>query len=220
MPGRGTITGPPTTDESSESESFTDYYSPHDNSGEYFAGDDYLGSGYFSPNRTRHPPAQMKDKDWKFVWPRDQNPRHGRWGRWDRIKDLATGHGPDIWIEELHRNGPHHPVWTGWKTPGYQNLDDLRPRWTNVGFDFRQDYEWISPIKAARREDGKRYNHRTRRYRTSRPGMWSDVVWSNTKGSGPLYFRNEIGEEWVNPSEDGGAFNNGQGPNPFYRCLP
>ena len=32
----------------------------------------------------------------QFVWPRDQQQRDGRWGNWDRSKDIMTGRGPDI----------------------------------------------------------------------------------------------------------------------------
>lgn len=199
--------------------SIDDWYLPYETLVGNPPEDDRIGGDSLSLFRGR-PQHSNQDKKWKIVWPRDQNPRHGRWGYRDRIKDLATGKGPDIWIEGLHSNGPHHPLWTGWKTAGYQHPADTRARWTNLGFEFRQDLEWLSPIKAARREDGKKYDHRTRRYRTPQPGRWSDVVWSVDNDGGPWYFRDETGREWVNPRIDGGRFNAGWGTNPFFGNLP
>jgi len=211
--------GRPIRAESPDSGWLLDDLHPYETLAKQLIGGD-SGGGCFPPIRRPYPNSPRKEKEWKFVWPRDQNPRHGRWGYWDRIKDLATGKGPDIWIGELHSSGPHHSVWTGWKTAGYQHPADMRVRWTSLGGESRQDLERLSPIKAARRDDGKKYDHRTRRYRTPRPGMWSDVVWSDTKGGGPLYTRDETGREWVAPQVDGGYFNNGLGRNPFFRNLP
>jgi len=195
-------------------------YPPDETLIENIPEDGGYDGGCISPFRERPRNSPNREKKWKIVWPRDQNPRDGPWGNWDRIKDLTTGKGPDIWIEEMCGNGPHHPLWTGWKTAGYQHPADTRARWTNLRCDFRQDFEWLSPIKAARREDGKKYDHRTRRYRTPQPGMWSDVVWSDTKGDVPWYFRDETGREWVDPRVDGGYFNAGWGHNPFFGNLP
>lgn len=221
MSGQRQLGGEPFGDDCSEPEQFIGcYYPPYDTFIGNSPEDGGDGVDSISPLRRRRQSSPNRDKKWKLVWPRDQNPRHGRWGNIDRIKDLATGKGPDIWIEDVDGNGPHHPLWTGWKTAGYQHPADTRARWTNLGFDFRQDFEWLSPIKAARREDGKKYDHRTRRYRTPQPGMWSDVVWSDVKGSGPLYFRDETGREWVDPRVDRGHFNAGWGRNPFLRDLP
>lgn len=221
MSGRGQLGGEPFGYNSPESEHFIEcYYPPYDAFVGNFPEGGANGGGSISPLRDRPQCSPNQDKKWKLVWPRDQNPRHGRWGNWDRIKDLATGKGPDIWIEDIHGNGPHHPLWTGWKTAGYQHPADTRARWTNLGCEFRQDCEWLSPIKAARREDGKKYDHRTRRYRTPQPGMWSDVVWSDIEDGGPWYFCDETGREWVDPRVDGGGFNAGWGRNPFFGGLP
>lgn len=190
-------------------------YSPDDD----FEDDHHLAD-YVAPLSRSHARSQARDKKWKLVWPRDQNPRHGNWGPWDRIKDLATGKGPDIWIEELHRNGPHHPSWTGWKTEGPQHPADPRPRWGNLGIDFRDD-EHVSLIKSARREDGKRYDHLTRSYRMPQPYTWSDVVWDDVESDIPLYTRDGYGSAWVNPKVPRGrAYNLGTGPNPFWGRLP
>lgn len=165
--------------------------------------------------RGRSPRRYEKKWNKQFVWPRDVKYDDGRWGPLDRCKDLMTGKGPDIHIADLHSRQPFHPVYSNWKTPGYHDPNDGRLQWTNRGYYFRTDDENLSPFKAARREDGKKYDHRSRRYRTPGPGVWSDVVRGKHRGDGPRYYRDHLGIERVDPIEDGGLFNYGVGLNPF-----
>lgn len=116
-------------------------------------------------------------------------------------------------IANLHGDGPNHPMWTGWIGRRQNHLRS----WNNRGYAFYQNDEMKSPFKWARRDDGRKYDHKSRRYRTPEPGVWSDVVRSDRKDGPELYTRDENGFEWVNPIEDNGRFNHG-GPNPF--ALP
>ena len=106
----------------------------------------------------------------------------------------------------MHTKKPYHPTWTGWRGTGSTR---------NPAYHQIQESEVFPLFASARHNTGMRYDHRTRRYRIPGPGVWSDVVRGYSKGSGPLYTRDWLGQEWVSPYIDGGRFNAGIGSNPF-----
>ena len=109
-------------------------------------------------------------------------------------------------IAEEHTHAPARPIWTGWEA--------ITP-YRNLGYPFHREKELVPFFRSARREDGKKYDFRSRRYRKPEPGVWSDVVRGKSKGSGPQYIRYYGDGEWVDPIVDRGAFNAGIQPNPF-----
>ena len=115
-----------------------------------------------------------------------------------------------MWISGRDSDGPHRPVWTGWKTPPH--LIHLG-YWDNLGYNYRMDDETV-PLSWARRPRWEKYDFRARKYRMPRPGTWSDVKW-NDHPRFPLYHRDQNGDDTVAPEFDGGAFNEGWGENPF-----
>lgn len=145
------------------------------------------------------------DKKKQIVWPRDKKQRGAH--TWDRWKDVFTGKGPDMWISRQNSFGPHRPIWTGWKSPHHNH-----EFWDNLGYQYRKDDE-MQPLRAQRRR-WEKYDFKSRRYRMPKAGVWSDVKW-NHDASFPLYWRDQYAEEAVAPEFDGGAFNQGFGPNPF-----
>ncbi|KAL6718417.1 hypothetical protein ACLMJK_004506 [Lecanora helva] len=158
------------------------------------------------PGRGQKTLREKKKLQW--VWPRDEPQLDGHWGYWDRLKDVLTNKGPDIWVAEQHSDEPHHPTWTGWADPNW-------PRWTaqqNRGYPFHNTQSFYHP---ARRADWEKYDHRTRRYQMAHPNAWKDVVRSDLKGDSPLYIRFGKNIEWVDPRVDGGRFNIFGSPNPF-----
>ena len=166
------------------------------------------------PVGSKSPAAPRRKQKKAFVWPRDVKYNDGRWGNWDRLKDVLRGRGPDIWVSNNPRHEPEHAIWSGWRSSGYQAPWNNGPRWDDRGYFFDTTNEILSPFKSARREDGKKYDHYSRRFRLPGPGVWSDV--ERGPSGERLYTRDHLGHEWVNPIEDGGRFNFGLGPNPFF----
>lgn len=149
-------------------------------------------------------------KKWQFVWPRDKRQKSARWGNRSRWMDILTNKGPDIWIATQGTDEPHRPVWSGWESPPWQRDG----RWDNLGYPYRQD-DRMPPIFGSRSRDGKKYDFKTRKWRTERPGVWSDVKWSYCKPYKALYYRDVDQVEWVNPTVDTRPAHAHHDPNPF-----
>ena len=146
----------------------------------------------------------------QMVWPRDKKQKGAH--TWGRLTDIFTGKGPDIWIGRQYSNGPHRPVWSGWKTPGRYPEDTLV--WDNLGYQYRKD-NTVRPPTWARRSKDEKYDFRSRTYRRPRAGVWSDVKWSNFKPHMALYHRDRNGFAVVEPEYDDGWFNLEYSRNPF-----
>ena len=151
-----------------------------------------------------------KGKKPQMVWPRDKKQKGAH--TWGRLTDIFTGKGPDIWIGRQYSSGPHRPVWSGWKTPGYYPEGKLV--WDNLGYPYRK-YDTVLPPSWARRGKDEKYDFRSRTYRRPRAGVWSDVKWSNFEPHMALYHRDRDGFAVVEPEFDSGWFNLGLSRNPF-----
>lgn len=151
---------------------------------------------------------------WQWVWPKDKP----NMGKVDRLEDCLTNKGPDIFIATRWGwEQPHRPVWSGWKTRGVQHPRDMRIRWDNAGYPFRQDSERTSRSKDARQgeRNGRRYDFRTRKYVRPKGGEWSDAVWDPDNPKRALYWRDVEGYEYVDQKWDWEGYNRGYGENPF-----
>jgi len=179
-------------------------------------GDDPLNFN----DEPRHPHKSWKrGGKWQFVWPKDKP----HMDNWDRLKDCLTDKGPDIFIAtRWEQEEPHRPVWSGWKTRGYQDPRDVRIRWDNAGYPFRQDNELRSWSGDARRgeRNGRRYDFLTRKYGRPKGGEWSDVIYDRDNPSRPLYTRSASGYKWWDPQYDCGDLDGGCGENPFRAWGP
>ncbi|CAF9925964.1 MAG: hypothetical protein ALECFALPRED_003262 [Alectoria fallacina] len=129
-----------------------------------------------------------QDNRWQFVWPNDKH--RGIWGRW---KDIFTNKGPDIFIAEQNTRQPERPIWSNWKTRGYQHPDSDNIRWDNSGKPFRQDEEFVGVFDFQRRDPDTKYDFATRRYRRPNDNVWSGVEWSRTKPHCPVWVRSANG---------------------------
>ncbi len=152
----------------------------------------------------------IHNKKLQMVWPRDKKQKGAR--TWDRLSDIFTGKGPDIWISRQYSREPHRPVWSGWKTTGYYPEGALV--WDNLGYPYRKD-NMASPPSWAHRGEEEKYDFKSRRYRRPKAGVWSDVKWSNQEPHVPLYHRDRFGFEVVEPEFDEGWANAGWSRNPF-----
>ena len=144
-------------------------------------------SGPLPPRYGQRQPNWREHKTMQTVWPRDK--KNSTWGRW---KDIFTGKGPDIWVSKRSSDGPHKPVWSGWKrgpTNGW---------WDNLGYRYMKRNETYPPSWARRPVD-ERYDFQARKYRDChRPDIRSDVKWSNGKRPVPLYWSDRFGNEYRN----------------------
>lgn len=157
-----------------------------------------------------HPTTCKGNKKPQIVWPRDKKQKGAH--TWDRLTDIFTGKGPDIWIGRKYSTGPHRPVWSGWETPWIHPEDDLV--WGNLGYPYR-NVDTVRPAAGAHRGKEEKYDFRSRKYMKPRAGVWSDVKWSNQKPHVPLYHRDRDGYAVVEPEFDEGRFNSGSSRNPF-----
>jgi len=157
-----------------------------------------------------HPATWKQDKKLQMVWPRDKKQKGAH--TWDRLADILTGKGPDMWISRQYSRQPHRPVWSGWTTKGYYPENTWA--WDNLGYPYRKD-NTVQPPTWARRGSEDRYDFKSRRYRRPRAGVWSDVKWSNQEPHVPLYHRDRYGFEVVEPEFDSGRANAGWTRNPF-----
>lgn len=165
---------------------------------------------YLSRRPKMHPATWKQNKKLQMVWPRDKKQKGAH--TWDRLADILTGKGPDMWVSRQYSRQPHRPVWSGWTTKGYYPENTLA--WDNLGYPYRKD-NTVPPPKWARRGSEDRYDFKSRRYRRPRAGIWSDVKWSNQEPHVPLYHRDRNGVEAVEPEFDGGWANAGLARNPF-----
>ena len=162
------------------------------------------------PQPKEHPAAWKNDRKLQMVWPRDKKQKGAH--TWDRLGDILTGKGPDMWISRQYSKEPHRPVWSGWKTKGNYPEDTMV--WDNLGYPYRKN-NTVLPPACAHRDEEERYDFKSRRYRRPRAGVWSDVKWSNQEPHVPLYHRDRYGFEVAEPEFDYGYFNAGLAKNPF-----
>lgn len=141
--------------------------------------------------RPPHRPTSSlrQDNKWQLVWPNDKH--RSVWGRW---KDIFTNKGPDIFIAEQNTHQPERPIWSNWKTRGYQHPDSDNVRWTNDGKPFRQEEELAGVFRFQRRDLGTKYDFGTRRYCRPNDDVWSGVEWSRSKPHRVIRYRNANGE--------------------------
>lgn len=108
-----------------------------------------------------------------FIWPRDKGRTNSPPVSWRRWKDVLTGKGADIFIGREGSLQPHRPLWSNWTDadPWGRTLDNL---------GYRDNRTPLIRLGAGN-DQTKKYDFRTRKYRTPRMGMWSDVKWERRR---------------------------------------
>ncbi|MCJ1339160.1 hypothetical protein MMC09_004449 [Bachmanniomyces sp. S44760] len=121
---------------------------------------------------------------WQFVWPRDKHQSGPPWKSWTRWKDVFSGKGPGIWINERGGWDVNRPMWSEWR------------EYDNLGYrDVRE--EELPPFGNSRIKGA--YDFKSRKYRRWHPGIWSDAKWPRKgaiNGDMPHYMRDGFGNEW------------------------
>ncbi|KAF2086580.1 hypothetical protein K490DRAFT_15041, partial [Saccharata proteae CBS 121410] len=124
-------------------------------------------------------PVRNIKPHYSFIWPRDgHQPLH-------RLRDILTNRGPDIHLsitadKRLRPfDRPTKSRWSEWTVfddaEGVANDNSIEgPAW-------------------AKREGGKKYDFRTRRWRRPEVGCWSDVAWEGGWGKWPRAMRDVEG---------------------------
>lgn len=142
-----------------------------------------------TPGHPRKPGSQ-------FVWPRDK-PQRSILDRW---KDVLTSKGPDVWVTRRGSDGPHRPVWSGWRGQA----------WDNLGYNNVVEPNGPDQPLASGRDPRAKFNFKTRRFERVRPGMWTDVKYCQQHRK-PIYHR---GLSWEDDWYDD-WFEQFPGENPF-----
>ncbi|KAI4211636.1 MAG: hypothetical protein LQ351_005539 [Letrouitia transgressa] len=123
----------------------------------------------------------------QIVWPQDKNQRGPR--TWNRLKDILTGKGPDMWIARQGDIGPTRPLWSHWgRGPGNHHYGNL---------GYYDDRHRMGPgWRFGRRPQEKKYNFHTRRYEYDDPDCQRvcDIKWDRD-GHQWLYRMDEDGGE-------------------------
>lgn len=141
-----------------------------------------------------------------WIWPSDRKQKKRRpfilnVGRW---KDLLTYKGPAIYAGNRYRTAPHRPEWSNWSEHdnlGYPDVDETVPGWDGN----------VNPNKV--------YDFRTRKYKTRRPGLWSDAK-RGTDGQ-VWYHRDWLGREYAYGRPPGRIWNDYRNRNEYGdRCYP
>ena len=141
-------------------------------------------------------PGQPRKRGSQFVWPRDK-PHNSIWGRW---KDVLTFKGPDVWVTRRGSDGPHRPVWSGWRGPA----------WDNLGYKYVDEPDGPDQPLAFGRDPLKKFNFKTRRFERFHDGMWTDVKYCREHRE-PIYTRGvDPEDDWYNQH-----FEQIHGVNPF-----
>lgn len=141
-------------------------------------------------------PRRPRKRGSQFVWPRDK-PHSSILGRW---KDVLSGKGPDVWVTRRGSDGPHRPVWSGWRGPG----------WDNLGYKYVDGPDGPDQPLARGRDKTKKFNFRTRKFEHLSPEMWTDVKYCRQHRK-PIWTRKIImDEDWYHP-----YFEVFAGENPF-----
>ena len=140
--------------------------------------------GLHGPEPPRHP----RKRGSQFVWPRDK-PHSSIFGRW---KELLSDKGPDIWVTRRGSDGPHRPVWSGWRTPHPQIPGE--PYWDNLGYKYVDEPNGPDLPLARGRSPDKKYNFRTRKYEYPDIHTWTDVKYCDQHRI-PIYQRGIIEDD-------------------------
>ncbi|KAL8681420.1 MAG: hypothetical protein Q9186_002495 [Xanthomendoza sp. 1 TL-2023] len=139
------------------------------------------------PQAPRRPPKSNRECKRQIVWPRDRKQKGAHtWSRW---MDVLSGKGPDMWVGKQGDDGPNRQQWSHWGYGVFSNIlfdnmgyRDVRNNWPDDPNDW-----W-----PGHRSTHKKYDFRTRRYKTPGPRDWSDVKWT-PNGRRTLYKRDRWG---------------------------
>ncbi|KAF1987360.1 hypothetical protein K402DRAFT_403862 [Aulographum hederae CBS 113979] len=106
---------------------------------------------------------------WAFVWPTDGKNSSS----WGRLKDIATGKGPDIHVASNRERGwgwdnPKKTDWANWRRLDPSGALDDQPMRRNTFMG-----EWLG----AGRSPAKAYDFRRRRYAVPSCRTWTDARW-------------------------------------------
>ncbi|KAL8912735.1 MAG: hypothetical protein Q9171_002274 [Xanthocarpia ochracea] len=146
------------------------------------------------PRAPRRPPKSNLECKRQFVWPRDKKQKGAH--TWDRLRDVLSGKGPDMWAGKQGDDGPNRNAWTHW---GYGPNGLL---FDNLGYHDQRDGGVLNGPNhfpgLGRRPLNQKYDFRTRRYKIPRPGDWSDVKWDQ-RGRDWLYYRTRWGTKFDHP---------------------
>lgn len=132
-----------------------DDHTSHDSSSSNPSTSSTLSTSFSMPfstntwSSTSCPRLRRHDTRAKMIWPRDKTAG----GKWERLKDILAGRGPDIWIVGPKEKGPSRLAWSNW-------LPDTSPQQVDGCFETPK----------------RRYNFHTRRYVKSsliRPVQWA-----------------------------------------------
>ena len=122
-----------------------------------------------------------------LIWPRDPLPKNAIWRRGQRLRDVLTGKGPDIFFGDI--DGPTlRPGMARWS------------RWWDLhGEAGDQDHLTLPPLPWADRGN-ERYDFMTRKYRIPDASIWSKIEYpgEDDPPGGPLCaFWDINGTRWL-----------------------
>ena len=163
--------------------------------------------GIYGPEPPRHPRKRAS----QFVWPRDK-PHSSIFGRW---KDVLQGKGPDVWVTRRGSDGPHRPVWSGWRTQGL--ISHGAVEYDNLGYKYVEKEDGPDLMFGHRAKDKRFYDFRTRTFgRQNKPHAYTDIKYCKQHRV-PIYHRgrHEADDWW-----EGQFAADGSNPFEYRRWTP